>query len=86
MKFKYHFQQKKGWMNDPNGFCYYKGKYHVFFQQKSEAIEILSGVKQDDSFFPFLYTLDLDDDWTDENNPYTLVRYGVLYKRTRKKS
>lgn len=32
------------------------------------AIEILSGVKQDDSFFPFLYTLDLDDDWTDERN------------------
>lgn len=32
------------------------------------AIEILSGVKQDDSFFPFLYTLDLEDDWTDEKN------------------
>ena len=21
-----------GWMNDPNGLCYYKGMYHVFFQ------------------------------------------------------
>lgn len=32
------------------------------------SIEILSGVKQDDTFFPFLYTLDLEDDWTDERN------------------
>lgn len=28
----YHFENKKGWMNDPNGLCYFKGKYHAFFQ------------------------------------------------------
>ena len=39
MKFKYHFQQQKGWMNDPNGFCYYKGKYHVFFQHTPFSVE-----------------------------------------------
>ena len=32
IRFKYHFEPKKGWMNDPNGLCFYKGKYHAFFQ------------------------------------------------------
>ena len=29
---KYHFMPETGWMNDPNGLVYYKGKYHFFFQ------------------------------------------------------
>lgn len=28
----YHLMPLSGWMNDPNGLCYYKGNYHVFFQ------------------------------------------------------
>ena len=28
----YHFENKKGWMNDPNGLIWYKGEYHAFFQ------------------------------------------------------
>jgi len=28
----FHLTPKVGWMNDPNGFCFYKGKYHMFFQ------------------------------------------------------
>lgn len=31
-RYEYHFEPKKGWMNDPNGLCYYKGEYHAFFQ------------------------------------------------------
>lgn len=27
-----HLMPPSGWMNDPNGFCYYEGWYHVFFQ------------------------------------------------------
>lgn len=28
----YHFSPEIGWMNDPNGFVYYQGKYHLFYQ------------------------------------------------------
>lgn len=28
----YHFHCAKGWMNDPNGLVWFKGKYHAFFQ------------------------------------------------------
>ncbi len=30
--YKYHFQPKKGFMNDPNGLSQFKGVYHLFFQ------------------------------------------------------
>lgn len=29
---RYHLMPETGWMNDPNGLIYYKGKYHFFFQ------------------------------------------------------
>lgn len=28
----YHFMPQTGWLNDPNGLIFYKGKYHFFFQ------------------------------------------------------
>ena len=28
----FHLTPRAGWMNDPNGFCYYKGQYHLFYQ------------------------------------------------------
>ncbi len=28
----FHLTARTGWMNDPNGFCYYQGKYHLFYQ------------------------------------------------------
>ena len=28
----WHIAPKCGLMNDPNGLCYFKGRYHVFFQ------------------------------------------------------
>lgn len=27
-----HFEPEKGWMNDPNGLCFYRGNYHAFYQ------------------------------------------------------
>ena len=32
----YHFVNAEGYMNDPNGFCYWNGRYHLFFQQLVE--------------------------------------------------
>ena len=28
----FHLSARIGWMNDPNGFCFYDGKYHMFYQ------------------------------------------------------
>lgn len=28
----FHLTPMTGWMNDPNGFCRYKGEYHLFYQ------------------------------------------------------
>lgn len=28
----FHLSARMGWMNDPNGFSYYGGKYHMFYQ------------------------------------------------------
>lgn len=31
-RLRFHLMPPTGWMNDPNGLCWYKGKYHVFYQ------------------------------------------------------
>ena len=28
----FHLSVRTGWLNDPNGFCWYQGKYHLFYQ------------------------------------------------------
>jgi len=28
----FHLSARTGWMNDPNGFCFYGGRYHLFYQ------------------------------------------------------
>ena len=28
----FHVSPYVGWMNDPNGFSYYQGEYHLFYQ------------------------------------------------------
>jgi len=32
MRQRYHFMAETGWINDPNGLIYYKGRYHFFYQ------------------------------------------------------
>lgn len=31
-RLKFHLMPPTGWMNDPNGLCWFRGYYHVFFQ------------------------------------------------------
>lgn len=31
-RLKLHLMPPTGWLNDPNGLCYFQGKYHVFYQ------------------------------------------------------
>lgn len=38
------------------------------YKLRSTAIDVLNGLKVDDSMFIAIYCLDEDDDWTDENN------------------
>lgn len=42
-RLKYHIMPPKGWLNDPNGLCYYCGTYHVFFQYSPE--DVYGGLK-----------------------------------------
>lgn len=31
-RLNYHLMPCKGWMNDPNGLCFYHGEYHIYYQ------------------------------------------------------
>jgi len=32
MRQRYHFMAEEGWINDPNGLTFFRGKYHYFYQ------------------------------------------------------
>lgn len=36
-RYAYHIAPQRGWSNDPNGLCYFQGRYHVFFQHNPDA-------------------------------------------------
>lgn len=56
----------------------------VFAEQVAYGQNILKGTHQDDSYFPLIYTLDPEDDWTDEEvwqkanpNLYVANAFGI---------
>lgn len=36
---QYHFQAFRNWINDPNGLCWFKGRYHMFYQHNPHSQE-----------------------------------------------
>ena len=32
MDYKFHYHPEKNWINDPNGLCYFKNKFHIYYQ------------------------------------------------------
>lgn len=32
MNYKLHYHPAKNWINDPNGLCFYKGLFHIYYQ------------------------------------------------------
>ena len=38
-RLKYHMMPPIGWLNDPNGLIYFKGRYHLYYQFNPYASE-----------------------------------------------
>ena len=35
----FHLEPPRGWLNDPNGLCWFGGRYHVYFQYCPSAAD-----------------------------------------------
>ena len=84
---RFHIQPPQGWMNDPNGSCYYNGKYHIFFQYSPNSPLGSGGrfwghyVSDDLAHFTFVDTPIVTDTEWDSDGAYSGTAYtddGVM--------
>ena len=64
-------KSSQGMRDNPIALAITTAGFNLFsfcYGMRQTNIEVLHGVKQDDSQFTAIYTLDEDDDWTDEKN------------------
>lgn len=83
---KFHFTAKEGWINDPNGFCFFKGKYHLFFQYHEKnhpgCMSWGHAVSDDLIHFEELEPVIKHDSYYDKNGSWSgssFVKDDVLY-------
>lgn len=73
---QYHFGPFRNWINDPNGLCWYKGFYHLFFQANP------FGQTWNDMYWGHAVSRDLVH-WT--HMPYALEPQPDLWKDPKRK-
>jgi len=83
---KYHIEPKKGWLNDPNGLCFFKGYYHVFYQYAYEpegGNKYWAHLRSKDLLFweeaPIFLSPDKDFDKSGVYSGCTLVKEDIMH-------
>ena len=84
---RFHIQPPEGWLNDPNGSCWFDGKYHIFFQYTPDSPTGEGGrywghyVSEDLAHFTYVDTPIVTDTEWDSDGVYSGTAYtgdGVL--------
>ena len=83
-----HLEPQKGWLNDPNGLCFFKGRYHVYFQYAPDSAKGAGNKcwghfqSKDLTSWEFTGTVLFPDTPHDRNGVYSgcgFVKYDTLY-------
>ena len=82
---KLHLEPPRGWMNDPNGLCYFAGQYHVFFQYCPESAvgegEVGAGGAADDERVSRHVVLETATVGGDDSQPQRHLVLAFMYAR-----
>lgn len=82
----FHLSTRTGWMNDPNGFSYYNGQYHMFYQYypyeaRWGAMHWGHAVSKDLLHWEYLPAALAPDEAYDRDGRHLLMYTGVLDER-----